>query len=241
MLSLSPVPQFPRRGGSATRTATGAASTKTEILRAAERLFGERGFDGVSLREISAAAGSGNNFAVQYHFGSKEQLVVALFENRLGFIDERRHRLIAERRPDDLRSWVECYVLPLLEQGEMEGSHYMSFVATVMDQQSRLFDHLPKRFRQRTRTFCEQVAARMPQVPEPLRAHRIQQAILFSVHAASHRERAAASGHRVLPFALHATDLVDGLVGFLQAPASAAARASLDQPAPASRSWPFLL
>src|SRR6201994_5140502 len=98
-------------------TVTVPLSTKEQIVLAPERLFAERGCDGVSLREIGAAAGSGNNSAVQYHFGSKEQLVVAIFENRLTYIDERRAVLLAQLAPRDVRAWVECYVLPLLEQG----------------------------------------------------------------------------------------------------------------------------
>ena len=80
-------------------TATLPLSTKEQIVLAAERLFAERGYEGVSLREIGAAAGSGNNSAVQYHFGSKEQLVVAIFENRLTYIDDRRAILIAQLEP----------------------------------------------------------------------------------------------------------------------------------------------
>jgi AcrR family transcriptional regulator len=53
---------------------------KEQIVLAAERLFAERGLDGVSLREIGAAVGNANNSAVQYHFGSKDQLVRAIFE-----------------------------------------------------------------------------------------------------------------------------------------------------------------
>ena len=72
------------------------SSTKEQIVLAAERLFAARGYEGVSLREIGAAAGSGNNSAVQYHFGSKGQLVVAIFENRLPYIDDRRAVLTAQ-------------------------------------------------------------------------------------------------------------------------------------------------
>ena len=99
----------------------------------------------MSLREIGVAAGSGNNSAVQYHFGSKEQLVVAIFENRLTYIDDRRGVLMAQLEPRDIRAWVECYVLPLLEQGEIDGSHYMSFIAAV-EHQVGLFENLPERF-----------------------------------------------------------------------------------------------
>ena len=221
-------------------TATLPLSTKEQIVLAAERLFAERGYEGVSLREIGAAAGSGNNSAVQYHFGSKEQLVVAIFENRLTYIDDRRAVLIAQLEPHHIRAWVECYVLPLLEQGEIEGSHYMSFIAAVEHQVS-VFENLPERFRARTQRFHEAVSALMTDVPEPLRSHRILQVVRLSVHAASARERAKAQGLEVLPFAMHVADLFDGWAGFLQAPASSDALASVDGYTSTSFGLPFLV
>jgi AcrR family transcriptional regulator len=209
-----------------TSSATIPRSTKERIVLAAEQLFAERGYEGVSLREIGAAAGSSNNSAVQYHFGTKEQLVAAIFENRLSYIDDRRSILIAQLEPLDVRSWVECYILPLLEQGEIDGSHYMSFIAAV-EQQVGIFEHLPERFRARTQSFRKEVGAFMTTVPEPLRTHRILQVVRFSVHAASARERAKAQRFEVLPFAVHVADLLDGLAGFLQAPVSSVARASI--------------
>ena len=223
-----------------TSTATLPRSTKEQIVLAAERLFAERGYEGVSLREIGAAAGSGNNSAVQYHFGSKEQLVVAIFENRLGYIDDRRALLMAQLEPHDIRSWVECYVLPLLEQGEMDGSHYMSFIAAV-EHQVGLFEHLPERFRARTQAFHASVAALLVDLPEPLRSHRILQVVRLSVHAASARERAKAQGLDVLPFGVHVADLLDGWAGFLRAAASDEALAAIDGYEPPSLGLPFLV
>ncbi len=224
----------------ATATATLPLSTKEQIVLAAERLFAERGYEGVSLREIGVAAGSGNNSAVQYHFGSKEQLVVAIFENRLTYIDERRVVLMAQLEPRDIRAWVECYVLPLLEQGEIDGSHYMSFIAAV-EHQVGLFENLPERFAVRTQTFRDAVAGLMSDVPEPLRSHRILQVVRLSVHAASARERAKAQGLEVLPFAVHVADLLDGWAGFLAAPASGDALASIAGYSPTARGLPFLV
>ena len=70
-------------------------SAKEQIVLVAERLFAERGIDGVSLRQIGAAAGNGNNSAVQYHFGSKDNLIQAIFEYRLDNLHERRRVLAA--------------------------------------------------------------------------------------------------------------------------------------------------
>jgi AcrR family transcriptional regulator len=204
-------------------------STKEQIVLAAERLFAAHGLDGVSLRQIGAAAGNANNSAVQYHFGSKDQLVRAIFEHRLPHLQERRRLLAEVRRPSDLRSWVECHVLPILEQGEQEGSHYLGFVSMLQQSAHRgVFDHVPEQVLESTRRFRHEVAALLPRVPEPLLSHRIAQALAFSVHATADRERARAQGREVLPFAVHVSDLLDGLVGFLEAPVSAGARAALD-------------
>ena len=84
-----------------------AQSTKEQILLAAERMIADHGVDGVSMRQIGTAVGSGNNSAVLYHFGSKDNLVTAIFEYRLPGLRERRAELIAERAPSDLRGWLE--------------------------------------------------------------------------------------------------------------------------------------
>ena len=52
---------------------------KERILDAAERLFAQRGFYGVSLRDITQAAGV-DVALVGYHFGGKRELFAAVFE-----------------------------------------------------------------------------------------------------------------------------------------------------------------
>lgn len=194
----------------------------------AERLFADRGLEGVSLRQIGAAAGNGNHSVVQYHFGSKDQLVRAIFEYRMPRLNERRRLLMARRHPDDLRSALECYVLPILEQGEEEGSHYLSFVAMLQQHaDERFFEGMPERLRAQTQEFRGLIGDVLTMIPEPLRSHRISEAISFSVHASARRERAQEAGLVVLPFAVHVTDLLDGLIGFLKAPVSRAAHAAL--------------
>ncbi|MGA2057386.1 MAG: TetR/AcrR family transcriptional regulator [Bradyrhizobium sp.] len=55
--------------------------TRALILDAAERLYAERGFGDVTMRDIVAAAGV-NLAAVNYHFGSKDELIAELFVTR---------------------------------------------------------------------------------------------------------------------------------------------------------------
>ncbi|MBU0677435.1 MAG: TetR/AcrR family transcriptional regulator [Verrucomicrobia bacterium] len=57
-------------------------TTREKLIAAASRLFAERGFDGVSVREIVAAA-QANLGAITYHFGGKEELFAAVIETRI--------------------------------------------------------------------------------------------------------------------------------------------------------------
>jgi len=56
--------------------------TRTRILDAAEELFMQHGFEGTSMRMLTAQAGA-NLAAVNYHFGSKDALIEAVFRRRL--------------------------------------------------------------------------------------------------------------------------------------------------------------
>lgn len=55
---------------------------RERLIDVAERLFAEKGFDGVGVREITAEAGC-NVAAVNYHFGNKKGLYIAVFKERM--------------------------------------------------------------------------------------------------------------------------------------------------------------
>src|SRR5689334_3238455 len=73
--------------------ARGAAATKEKLLDAAEALFMVHGFEATSLRLITAAADV-NLAAVNYHFGSKEELFEAVLTRRLDPMNEQRIELL---------------------------------------------------------------------------------------------------------------------------------------------------
>ena len=219
-----------------------APSTKVQIVLTAERLFAEHGIDGVSLRRIGAEAGAANNSAVQYHFTSRDDLIDTIFGYRLPWLHERRSLLIAERCPGDLRGYLECQALAILEQTEQVGSRYLGFIAMLLQQgRWEVFDHLPAEVRDSVRVFHERLDQFLADVPEPVRAYRIAQAMIFLVRVGADRERARSQKQDVLALAIEFTALVDSLVGLLQGPVSPTTLAVLDQSGSPTPSWrPFL-
>ena len=71
----------------------GSAATKERILDAAEGLFVVHGFEATSLRTITAAAGV-NLAAVNYHFGTKEELFQAVLTRRLDPMNQERVEIL---------------------------------------------------------------------------------------------------------------------------------------------------
>jgi AcrR family transcriptional regulator len=217
-------------------------STKIQIVLVAERLFAQHGLEGVSLRQIGTVAGAGNNSAVQYHFGSKDKLIEAIFAYRLPGLHQRRVLLMAERRPRDLRGLVECQALTVLGQGEQPGSHYLGFIAMLRHHGRRdVFEHAAPEVHESIRAFHARFGALLAHLPESLRAQRIARAMALMVQSAADREQAHASGRGVLALAVELADLVDGVVGLLQAPASAAALSALEETPSPDVVWPPFL
>lgn len=102
-------------------------STKDKILDAAERLFARDGFDGTSLRSITTEADV-NLAAVNYHFKSKEALILELFARHLKPVAEQREALLAEYLagagdgPLELESILTAFFRPVLHAGSRERS-----------------------------------------------------------------------------------------------------------------------
>lgn len=63
--------------------------TRERILACAERLFAERGFDVTSLRTITAEA-EVNLAAVNYHFGTKDELIREVLRRRIEPLNRER-------------------------------------------------------------------------------------------------------------------------------------------------------
>ncbi|HUI59181.1 MAG TPA: TetR family transcriptional regulator [Steroidobacteraceae bacterium] len=109
---------------------------KERILDAGERLFAERGYYGVSLRDITQSAGV-DVALVSYHFGSKRDLFAAVFHRRAEILNrERLERLEAIYRAagsglPSIEPIVAAFIDPLLERSAHGGPGWKSYFALV--------------------------------------------------------------------------------------------------------------
>jgi AcrR family transcriptional regulator len=208
------------------------SASALRLVLVAERLFAVRGIDGVSLRQIATEAGSGNNSAVRYHFGSKSGLIFAIFQHRLPEIVSQRRLLVARSDQGDLRSRLEAQILPVLAMSNDPENHYVSFVEQIQrGGQGHPEDlrELPPEGQASNEEFRRDLEAILTDVPETLRTFRIDQAQLLSLHAGADRERAVQSGSVTVSFELFANALLDGIAEFLSAPASTETLRHIDQ------------
>ncbi len=108
--------------------------TRDRILAAAERLFAEYGYDGVSVRQIGAEADV-QIALISYHFGTKEDLYRAVFEHRIAPVSERRREALARAlatpgSPPRLEAVLDALARPWIEmRGTEEGRHYTRLIA----------------------------------------------------------------------------------------------------------------
>jgi AcrR family transcriptional regulator len=93
-----------------------SAVTREKLLDAAERLFAQHGISTTTKRQLTETAGQSNNAAVDYHFGSWENLVRAVLERHAVDVDQRRERLLAELPADpNIHELVDCMVRPFTD------------------------------------------------------------------------------------------------------------------------------
>jgi AcrR family transcriptional regulator len=104
-------------------------AARSALVEAAERLFAQQGIEGVSLRDVSAAAGQRNHNAAQYHFGDRLGLVAAVYENRMRVVNERRLAYLQGVEDDDVRGLVAAIIVPLVEVVSEVDGWYARFQA----------------------------------------------------------------------------------------------------------------
>jgi AcrR family transcriptional regulator len=209
-------------GGTARTDRSGV--TRELILDAAERLFAEHGVLAVSNRQVSEAAGQGNNAAVGYHFGTKADLVRAIARRHAEAVERIRQRMLAEVEPStQVRDWVACLVRPPAEHLAELGSAtwFARFGAQVMtDPALRPIMEEESLGSPSLHQVLHGLNRCLPDLPAEVRAERDDMARQLMVHMLAERERALGDGTPTPRSSWHdtATGLLDALVGLYLAP-----------------------
>ncbi len=141
-------------------------SKRDRILDAAEALFAERGFDGVTLRQIASSAGVDVALA-NYHFGKKLELFNAVFDRRSALLNQSRLEALRKVQAQEgdkgpsVEQIIEAFLRPLeltQETADPGWRHYLALIAYVNNStywgkrmMSKLFDDLVQEFIQALR------------------------------------------------------------------------------------------
>ncbi|PJJ99373.1 TetR family transcriptional regulator [Lysobacteraceae bacterium NML91-0213] len=142
-------------------------STKERILGAAEELFAQQGFGATSLRQVTSRADV-NIAAVNYHFGSKENLVNEVFRRRMDEMSGHRLSMLEEARrgrPGELEAILAAFVEPALAlaAGRNGGGAFIRVIARAYaEQNDGLRGFLSERYGHVQREFARAIADCVP-------------------------------------------------------------------------------
>lgn len=131
----------------ATSTLSSDPETSEKLVAAAERLFAEHGYNGVSVRMIAAAAGV-NWSLLGYYFRGKEGLLSEVYRRHCGDLNSARMRLLQEIRANDrqpeLEEILNAFIRPALAvaRGEDGQTAFIRLRAILAAENSALLDKL---------------------------------------------------------------------------------------------------
>ncbi|MBB6599247.1 TetR family transcriptional regulator [Luteimonas sp. MC1825] len=149
--------------------ATTQFSTKDRILGAAEELFALHGFGGTSLRQVTSRADV-NIAAVNYHFGSKENLINEVFRRRMDEMSRRRLELLGEAReasPGALEPLLAAFIEPALAlaRDRQGGVAFIRVIARAYaEKNDGLRKFLSEQYGHVLREFAKAIAECVPQL-----------------------------------------------------------------------------
>ena len=146
-------------------------STKDRILGATEELFAQYGFSGTSLRQVTSHADV-NIAAVNYHFGSKENLVNEVFRRRMDGMTAARMeglRAASTGQTGQLRPILAAFVEPALAMAQDHdgGEAFVRVIARAYAEHNEsLRRFLSEQYGHVLREFSRAIALCLPGLPK---------------------------------------------------------------------------
>lgn len=194
-----------------------ADETRALLIRAAERLFAERGVDTVSLREITREAEQRNATALQYHFGDKQGLIREILAKHESGIDVSRNRLLDEIESEEaheLERFAAALVLPAAEKlADRDGGRaYLRILAQLVNNYRPRVDPIEQTATPASMNrWRKMVAPAMsPLAVDPLHSRFSARRIMF-IELARRAESPRRKDDRL--FVSHLVDLVTAILG----------------------------
>ena len=144
-----------------------AGLTKERLLVVAGELFADRGFDSVSLRMITDRANV-NLSSVNYHFGSKEELIGAVVDDIVRPVNERRLSLLSlidYTRQDPIRKIIHAFIDPvfdLSDSGNDDNKYYKLISRCIASRDDRVSSIIIKQFPEVLAQFVSSLTKALP-------------------------------------------------------------------------------
>jgi AcrR family transcriptional regulator len=170
-------------------------ATKGAILDAAERLFAAHGFRATSLRAITSEADA-NLGAVNYHFSSKDALILAVLRRRMQPMNAARLALLDEfetrsaGKPLTAEKILEALFRPPVElvvRGTKSGRYFMRLMAQALAEPSELLEPLIREeFAEKNRRFHAAMRRALPYLTSDELHWRLHFAHGVFLHAVAH-------------------------------------------------------
>jgi TetR/AcrR family transcriptional regulator len=117
----------------------GKSECKDTLLATATRLFAEKGYHGVSIRELSSVAGV-NVSLISYHFGGKENLYNAVLAEQFSVLSKVAE--VCDKEGDTLKKF-ELYVRAILSRYR-ENPFLLRFYTSELTNPTACFEAIVK-------------------------------------------------------------------------------------------------
>ena len=170
--------------------------TRDRMCEAAERLFGERGFSSTSLRQITDEAGV-NLAAVNYHYGSKEDLYREVLLRHVRPLNAERLTLLTQAeqlagdQPVPVRAILDTFIRPLLRRAADAAAGGRSFLRLISrdltDPQPFMQAEIAREFEPLVARYAHALGQARPDLPRPELFWRMQFAIGAILFTAAHQ------------------------------------------------------
>jgi AcrR family transcriptional regulator len=191
---------------------------KERMILVGEVAFANNGIAGASMREIAAKAGQRNHNAVQYHFGSREGLVRAIFDYRMVQMEDARERMLGEARrlglEHDARALLDVIMLPQLGLEDDEGNHsYASFLSQyLLRSRSSNFGDFGSESPPQLARALELLRQRLAYLPDEVAQRRLVNGCLMFLNILVTHRGSGAPDDQVEPFERALEDTMEMIV-----------------------------